>query len=279
MNIIQTLAASHKWNLPTVCPVCGGELTLSDNHCQLRCVNEFCKSKFSGRIGKWTNTIGAKEFGLTTIETLIDNGVIDTISSLYTMDLDKIASISGLGKRSAMKMKKELDSHKEMTLAKFIAGYNIEGVGEKVIDNIIKAKNFKTFNDFFAYAETSERFVCDGVGSIISKKLAQGLQALREDMEKTLTFVTIKEPEKKIINTNGVLGGKSFCFTGAASRPRKELWSLVENNGGIVHEGIKKDTDFLVSSDINTKSSKFVKATKLGVNCITEKQFMEMIDA
>ena len=55
MNIIHTLATSHKWNLPTVCPVCGGELTLSDNHCQLRCVNEFCKSKFSGRIGKWGN--------------------------------------------------------------------------------------------------------------------------------------------------------------------------------------------------------------------------------
>lgn len=276
MNIIQTLATSHKWNLPTVCPVCGGELTLSDNHCQLRCVNEFCKSKFSGRIGKWTNTIGAKEFGLTTIETLIDNGVIDTISSLYTMDLDKIASISGLGKRSAMKMKKELDTHKEMSLAKFIAGYNIEGVGEKVIDNIIKAKNFQTFNDFFAYAESPERFVCDGVGSIISKKLAQGLQALREDMEKTLTFVTIKEPEKKTVNTNGVLAGKSFCFTGAASRPRKELWSMVEKNGGVIHEGIKKDTEFLVLADPNSTSSKAVKARKQGITLISEDDFVKM---
>ena len=101
MNIIQTLATSHNWNLPTVCPVCGGELRLSDNHCQLKCVNEYCKSKMSGRIGKWTSTIEAKEFGLKTIETLIDNGVIDSISSLYTMDLDKIASIDRMGKRSA----------------------------------------------------------------------------------------------------------------------------------------------------------------------------------
>ena len=276
MNNIQILATTHKWNLPTVCPVCGGELTLSDNHCQLKCVNEFCKSKSSGRICKWTGVIGAKEFGLNTIETLFDNGIIDTISSLYTMDLDAIAALPGMGMRSAMKMKKELDSHKEMTLAKFIAGYNIEGVGEKVIDNIIKAKNFKSFNDFFAYAKTPERFVCDGVGSIISKKLDQGLQALREDMEKTLTFVTIKEPEKKVINTNGALGGKSFCFTGAASRPRKELWSLVENNGGIVHEGIKKDTDFLVLADPNSTSSKAVKARKQGITLISEDDFVKM---
>ena len=137
----------------------------------------------SGRIAKWTSTIGAKEFGLKTIEVLIDNGVIDSISSLYSMDLDKIANIERMGKRSAAKMKKELDSHKEMTLAKFVAGYNIDGVGETVIDNIIKAKGFKSFGDFFAYSKLPNRFVCDGVGDIISTKLANGLYALREDME------------------------------------------------------------------------------------------------
>ncbi|MBO7692284.1 MAG: hypothetical protein J6T10_06575 [Methanobrevibacter sp.] len=276
MNIIQTLATSHKWNLPTVCPVCGGELRLSDNHCQLKCVNEYCKSKMSGRIGKWTSTIEAKEFGLKTIETLIDNGVIDSISSLYTMDLDKIASIDRMGKRSAAKMKKELDSHKEMTLAQFIAGYNIEGVGERVIENIINSKKYKTFNDFFAYAESPLRFVCDGVGDTISNKLAQGLEALREDMEKTLTFITIKNPVPKKVVTGGVLGGKSFCFTGAASRPRKELWALVEKNGGVIHESIKKDTDYLVLADVNSTSSKAVKARKQGTNLLSEDDFVKM---
>ena len=47
MTNIQTLANAHKWNLPTVCPVCGGELVLSDNHCQLKCSNEYCKSKMN----------------------------------------------------------------------------------------------------------------------------------------------------------------------------------------------------------------------------------------
>ena len=276
MTNIQTLANAHKWNLPTVCPVCGGELVLSDNHCQLKCSNEFCKSKMSGRIAKWTGTIGAKEFGLKTIEVLIDNGVIDSISSLYSMDLDKIATIERMGKRSAAKMKKELDSHKEMTLAKFVAGYNIDGVGETVIDNIIKAKGFKSFDDFFAYSKLPNRFVCDGVGDIISTKLANGLDALREDMEKTLNFITIKVAEPKAVNANGSLGGKSFCFTGAASRPRKELWELVEKNGGIIHESMKKDTDVLVLADVNSTSSKAVKARKQGTTLMTEEDFVKM---
>ena len=275
MNIIQTLAKTHKWNLPTVCPVCGGELTLSDNHCQLKCSNDFCKSKTSGRINKWTNTLDIKEFGLNTIETLIDNGVIDSISSLYKMNLNKIASIEGMGMRSAEKMKKELDAHKEMTLAKFVAGYNIEGVGEKVIENIIKFYNFKTLSDFYG-STSSQRFVCDGVGSVISKKLAEGLKALKSDMEKTLKFVTIKNATQKKVVAGGSLNGKSFCFTGAASRPRKELWELVEKNGGIVHESMKKDTDFLVLADPNSTSSKAQKARKQGTNLLSEDDFVKM---
>ena len=275
MNAIQTLAKLHNWNVPTVCPICGGELELSENHCQLKCVNDFCQSKTAGRINKWTGTLDVKEFGLRTINLLIDNGVIDSISSLYKMDLKKIANIEGMGMRSAEKMKKQLDAHKEMTLAKFIAGYNIEGIGEKVIENIIKFYNFKTLSDFYG-STSSQRFVCDGVGDTISTKLAQGLEVLREDMEKTLTYITIKNPEPKKVVTGGVLGGKSFCFTGAASRPRKELWALVEKNGGVIHEGIKKDTNFLVLADPNSTSSKAVKARKLGINLISEEDFVKM---
>ena len=276
MNAIQTLAKLHNWNVPTVCPICGGELELSENHCQLKCVNDFCQSKTAGRINKWTGTLDVKEFGLRTINLLIDNGVVDSISSLYTMDLNKIAKIEGMGKRSAEKMKKELDVHKEITLAKFIAGYNIEGVGEKVIENIIKFYNFKTLNDFFG-STSSQRFVCDGVGDVISTKLAEGLKALKSDMEKTLQFVTIKSAApKKVVAGGGSLGGKSFCFTGAASRPRKELWELVEKNGGVIHESMKKDTDVLVLADVNSTSSKAVKARKQGTTLMTEEDFVKL---
>ena len=109
------------------------------------------------------------------------------------MDLNKIAKIEGMGKRSAEKMKKELDAHKEMTLAKFIAGYNIEGVGEKVIENIIKFYNFKTISDFFG-STSSQRFVCDGVGDVISTKLAEGLKALRFYFFRLLLIVWLFHP-------------------------------------------------------------------------------------
>lgn len=275
MNAIKTLAKLHNWNIPTVCPICGSELELSENHCQLRCTNDFCQSKAAGRINKWTDTLDIKEFGLRTINLLIENKVIDSISSLYSMDLNKIAAIEGIGKRSAEKMKKELDAHKTMTLAQFVAGYNIGGVGEKVIENIIKFYSFKTLSDFFG-STSSQRFVCDGVGSVISKKLAEGLKVFKSDMENTLQFVTIKNATPKKVVAGGSLGGKSFCFTGAASMPRKELWALVEKNGGNIHESMKKDTDYLVLADVNSTSSKAQKARKQGTNLLSEADFLKM---
>lgn len=270
MNIIQTLAKAHNWNLPTVCPVCNSELTLNDNHCKLSCTNEFCRSRYSGRINKWTSHLDIKEFGLRTIDALIEAEIIDTISSLYTMNLNAIAELEGFGKRSAEKMKKQLDAHLEMTLAEFVAGYNIDGVGEKMISKIIETYDVKSLDDLLKL----KTYECEGVGKIISDKLANGLNNLKDDMKKTLKFVTIKQAEvKKVI---GSLGGKSFCFTGAASRPRKELWSLVENNGGVVFESVKKGLDYLVLADVNSTSSKAVKARKEGITLISEEDFVAM---
>ena len=94
-------------------------------------------------------------------------------------------------------------------------------------------------------------------------------------MRKTLKHIQILVPKAPVA---GSLGGKSFCFTGAAVRPRKELWSLVEKNGGTVDENMKKTTDFLVLADPNSTSSKAVKARKQGTTLISEEDFVNMCE-
>lgn len=265
---------SQLYKFPTNCIYCGSELKLSDNHKQLYCDNDFCKSHTSGRVAKWVSTLGVKEFGLTTIEKLIDAGLIDSISSLYHIDYDKLETLEGFGKRSCEIFNKELNSHKKVTLSQFIAGYNIESIGEKVIQKIMEAKGFKTLLDFVNAKESD--LVCEGVGEITARKLYDGLRALYGDMGVTLRYIEIEEEKEKTVS--GSLNGKSFCFTGAASRPRKELFQMVTDNGGIIHDGIKKKplTDYLVIADTNSTSSKAVAARKLGVTLISEEDFVKM---
>ena len=273
MTEVETLAKNHNWNMPTKCSVCGTDLVINANHKEIKCSNELCKSRYMGRISKWTDTLKIKEFGLTTIEKMIDNNIFKTIPDLYKIDYTKIASMDGFGEKSAAKMKSELDSHKEATLAEFIAGFNITDCGENIIQNVIDGKGFNTL-DAFLNAKAND-FIMDGLKEKTADKLYNGLQALKEDMLETVKFVKIKEIKKV---EGGSLGGQSFCFTGPAQRKRSELWEIVEKNGGVVHESCKKDTNFLVMADKNSTSSKAEKARKNGTTMLSEEEFIGMCE-
>lgn len=275
MNLIE-LSKTYKWNIPTSCPICGSELNLTENHKKLSCTNDYCKSKYSGRITKWTSVLGIKEFGMVTIEKFLNIGIINTISSLYKIDYQKVALLEGFGEKSADNLKNEIESHKKMTLSQFIAGYNIDSIGEKVVQKIINAKGFKNFGDFYKIKNHKD-FICEGVGDSTALKLFNGLAALGQDMLETLRFVEIIE-EEKVESSSNSLNGKSFCFTGAMKNKRKDLEAKVIDFGGIVHDGIKKNplTDYLVIADPNSTSSKAMAARKLGVSLISEDDFLEM---
>jgi DNA ligase (NAD+) len=51
---------------------------------------------------------------------------------------------------------------------------------------------------------------------------------------------------------------------------------LVEKNGGVVDETMKKTTNFLVLADPNSTSSKAQKARKQGTTLISEEDFIKM---
>jgi DNA ligase (NAD+) len=77
----------------------------------------------------------------------------------------------------------------------------------------------------------------------------------------------------------GVLSGKTFCFTGALPRPRKEYESLVEKHGGTLLSGVTKELDYLVMADPNSGSTKAEKAKKYGTQCIDAAAFIALLPA
>lgn len=274
---VEALAKAHNWNIPTKCPKCGGDVEINDKHTLLFCINPDCPSKGSGTIAKWVMKIGAKEFGPASINALQSLGVT-TISDLYNPEYYKeLAEVDGFGQNSAQKMYKELLSHSKITPAVFLSGYNIRSCGEKIIEKIIEAKPDLMENFPFNITNFSpEEIVASGIGLATAKKFIDGINANIKDMEKTLSYVTIIKEEKKTISTDSKLGGKSFCFTGAASIPRKQLWQMVEDNGGVIHESVKTDTNYLVVADPNSTSGKVQSAKKKGVAVISEEEFFNM---
>lgn len=272
MNL-QTLAAAHNWNIPCICPVCKSALTLTANMKSLTCSNEFCKSYAAGRISKWTDSLEIKEFGDSTIDTLIENNIATTISDLYKTDFKALANLEGWGESSVSKIVAEINKHKSISLAKFISGYNISSIGEKVIQKIIDTLHYETLEDFI----NAKSFITEGIKEKTSDKLVEGIKALSTDMLETAKYVSIEKVEKKIVNFDGKLSGKSFCFTGAMDYKRKDLQEMVTSNGGENFDAVKKGLSFLVMADPNSTSSKAVKARSLGIALISPEEFLEMI--
>ncbi|MBO4531527.1 MAG: hypothetical protein J5767_12925 [Paludibacteraceae bacterium] len=276
MSTIKELSEQHNWNLPTVCPVCGSSLELSPNHMHLTCTNEFCSSRMSGTIAKWCSVHGIKEMGLTTIEKIQERGFCSSISAMY-VQVDNPGSEchrvmgSELGK-NWLNIVNEINTHREMSLAKFIAGYNIPGIGEKQVQKVIDFYSVKDFNGLF-WSDSSQRFVCDGIGTVLSQKLSKGLEMNKADMLETIKHISFVKQD----SVKGILNGMSFCFTGAMEYKRKDLQDMVLANGGTNLDSVTKNLTYLVIADPNSTSGKAKKARELGINLISPQQFMEMI--
>ena len=86
--------------------------------------------------------------------------------------------------------------------------------------------------------------------------------------------VQICQPQAKV---EGSLSGKSFVFTGTmASGTRAKAQELVRSLGGDVPNSLNKKVSFLVIGDDGGGGGKRTKAEKMGVEIISETEFLKM---
>lgn len=83
----------------------------------------------------------------------------------------------------------------------------------------------------------------------------------------------------EILSTkSGPLAGKFFCFTGELyALKRADAQNMVKAAGGSVKSSVVKGLDYLVTNDTSSGSSKNLKAAKLGIPVIDEKEFLAMV--
>ena len=96
------------------------------------------------------------------------------------------------------------------------------------------------------------------------------------------SYVTLKNSLYKTsenINSNTEITGKIFCVTGKLNifNNRDELTKAVETAGGKVASSISKKTDYLVTNDTESGSSKNIKARQLNIPIINEKSLIDML--
>jgi DNA ligase (NAD+) len=257
---------------PDRCSACGSPLL--DEGTRLYCPNRDCPKLIHHRLEKWIGVLDVRDFGATLIKRLYESGRVRSIPDLYTLTLAELSALNRMGDLSAAKVLKSLRSKSEVSLAEFVAGFDIEGIGETMVEKLVAA-GYDTLDKLFVADESAIAGVYQ-FGGIMAKSLKDGLAAVRSEMESLLASgsVKIKAPV-----SGGALAGASFCFTGELdSMKRPEAEARVKALGGQAKSSVVKGLSYLVTNDPESGSSKNAKARELGVRIIGEDEFLALLD-
>lgn len=141
-------------------------------------------------------------------------------------------------------------------------------------------KTFKTWDDFSAAGFGNYDFSqLEGFGAVLNSNIHTWFDTMyKEDqIDQLARNITFTENENSI--STEILKGKTFVITGSLEhyKNREELKSVIERNGGKVSGSISKNTFALINNNINSTSSKNKKANSLGVQIISEEDFIQLI--
>jgi len=242
----------------------------------LYCPNKDCSKRAYHRLQKWIKKLGVKNFGELILKQLFDSGKVQNIADLYSLKTSDLSKLNRVGEKSAQKALDNLLAVKQISLAKFVGGFDLENIGESLVENVVDAgldTLEKVRNATVHDLKRVELFA-----DITANKFHTEFNALYFDMLEVLKTNKIKLREVK--TTGDKLKGLSFCFTGTLEnfKPRSKAEETVIENGGIVKNGVTKDLSFLVTnSDEPTKKYETAQSQE-NTKIISEEEYLKMIE-
>lgn len=264
---------------PCTCGTCGTQLI--DEGSRLYCPNKSCAKRELHQIQKWISVVDIRDFGDTLIRSLFKGGEIKSISDIYKLTEETLTPYflkedSIENRKDSLGAKKVFDSiqnHRKMRLAVFVAGFDIEGIGETMVQKLVDA-GFSSLQKLLD-ATAEDIAAVYGFADITAKVFVQGLAENKEEML-ALTDGGIIQIEQA---GGGSLAGKSFCFTGELkSMKRADAEAKVKAAGGSCKSSVTKDLSYLVTNDTTSGSSKNQKAAKYGIPIINEEEFLALVN-
>lgn len=254
---------------PSACGACGEPVTVDGEY--LLCGNETCPARRVGRLKTWIKHLGLMEWGEKTLERLYERDMVKEPADLYRLTVADVQRLDGYGEVSAKKLLDPLNAAKQIPITTFIAALGIQSVSKETAKLLIGA-GYDSFEKIAA-ASVEALSAIEGLGAIKAEKIITGMRGRLDEIARLaeVGVVPVRPAE------GGPLAGLSFCFSGAQSRPRKELELLVEKNGGAVRSAVTKGLTYLVLADPNSTSSKAQKARSLGTEIIDGGGFEEIV--
>ena len=260
---------------PDRCPVCRSRVV--EEGAYHKCPNRLgCSAQIHGSISHYASrgALDIEGLGEKTISTFLERGLLKDLASVYKLSKDGIAPLEGFGELSANNLITAIEDSRKPQLPRFLYGLGIPNVGEKTAADI--ARHFGTFAAIRS-AATDQLLEVEGVGPIVARSIVDFFSNPSVGAELDLLLEEVSpEAMEAAQPAKTELAGKTFVFTGTMERfSRKEAQTQIETLGGRTGSSVSSRTDYVVHGP--GAGSKLAKARELGIQLLTEKEFLELI--
>ena len=263
------------------CPECGTELIRKDGEAAHYCPNEDeCPPQIKGKMEHFVSrkAMDIDGLGQETIELLYNQGLIKNITDFYKLKKEQLEGLERMGEKSAQRILDGLEASKKVPFERVLFALGIRYVGETVAKTLVA--KLHTIENIMT-AKEEELVEIDEIGQRIAESVVdwfskyQHVELIQSLKERGLQF---QISEDKIADRTEKLSGLSIIISGTFEKhSRDELKQMIEKNGGKNVGSISKKTNYLLAGE-NMGPSKLEKANKLGVQIISEDEFLKMLE-
>ncbi len=276
----------------THCPECGTLLMRNVEEAATFCPNDQCRPQLLGRIEHFISrkAMNIDSLGPETVDKYFTDGLIRNVADLYELTLEKLCPpavdlfgnpIPDNGKQEHLQQRNVLAGiarSREVPFERVLFALGIRFVGEIAAKSL--ARNFKTI-DALREASLDDLLQVNGIGTVIAQSLIKWF-AEPENVELIERLrsagLQMELSEEELSEHTDRLGGKSIVISGVFQHhSRDEYKAMIEKHGGKNVGSISAKTSFVLAG-ANMGPAKLEKASKLGVQILSEDEFLAMIE-
>jgi len=269
---------AKKWTFPTVCPQCGHDLERRGEESDTYCVNPLCPAQLLEQVVHFASrgALDIEGLGEQRVGQLLSVGLIKDVAGLFTLRVEELSVLEGLGTLSANSLVRAINDAKSMALSRVLVGLGIRHVGP-VAARVLAAR-FKSF-EALAAAPLEELEAIDGIGPVIAQSVYQWCreEESRELIARLVTSgLSLVESDDRIA-VSATLEGKAVVVTGTVEGyTRDEAEAAIVARGGSSPGSVSKRTFCVVVGDA-PGASKLTKARELGIPMLSASEFETLL--
>ena len=267
----------QKYTLPDTCPVCDAPVVRIEDEAVARCEDVACPAQVKEMIRHFASkgAMDIEGLGEKLVDQLVEKELIASYADLYFLKLEQIADLERMAEKSAQNLLEGIDKSRDIALNRLIYALGIRHVGEHVAR--VLANHFGTLDKLSTASEEELQDIHE-VGPQVAQSVNKFFAEPRNQQVLERLFAGGVKVQQKLVDeqTEQKFAGMTFVFTGALEKfTRDEAEKMVMDRGGRAASSVSKKTNYVVAGP--GAGSKLAKAEQLGVDVLTEDEFLEMV--